>query len=91
MSQGDLILFAAQDSQQGIWNLWTVPANGGEKQRPYLQTPFNKGGAKLSPDGRWVAFHSDESGRNEVYLQSYPDPRTRPVRKLDRCGYAASR
>jgi eukaryotic-like serine/threonine-protein kinase len=77
MSQGDLILFAAQDSQQGIWNLWTVPANGGEKQRPYLQTPFNKGGAKLSPDGRWVAFHSDESGRNEVYLQSYPDPRTR--------------
>jgi Tol biopolymer transport system component len=69
MSQGDLILFAAQDSQQGIWNLWTVPANGREKPRPYLQTPFNKDGAKLSPDGRWVAYHSAESGHNEVYVQ----------------------
>jgi eukaryotic-like serine/threonine-protein kinase len=77
MSQGDVILFAAQDSKQGIWNLWTVPANGQEKPRPYLQTPFNKGGAKVSPDGRWVAYSSAESGRNEVYVQSYPDPRTR--------------
>jgi Tol biopolymer transport system component len=77
LSQGDLILFAAQDSQQGTWNLWTVQANGQEKPRPYLQTPFNKGGAKLSPDGRWVAYHSAESGRNEVYVQSYPDPRIR--------------
>jgi Tol biopolymer transport system component len=77
MSQGDLILFAAQDSKQGIWNLWTVPANRQEKPRPYLQTPFNKDAAKLSPDGRWVAYHSAESGRNEVYVQSYPDPRTR--------------
>jgi Tol biopolymer transport system component len=77
MSQGEMILFAAQDSKQGSWNLWTVPANGQEKPRPYLQTPFNKDGAKFSPDGRWVAYHSAESGRNEVYVQSYPDPRTR--------------
>jgi eukaryotic-like serine/threonine-protein kinase len=77
VSRGDLILFAAQDSKQGIWNLWTVPANRQENPRPYLQTPFNKDGAKLSPDGRWVAYHSAESGRNEVYVQSYPDPHTR--------------
>jgi eukaryotic-like serine/threonine-protein kinase len=77
LSQGDVLLFTAQDSQQGIWNLWTVPANRQEKPRPYLQTPFNKGGAKWSPDGRWVAYHSAESGHSEVYVQSYPDPRTR--------------
>ncbi len=40
------------------------------------ETPFNKGGAKISPDGRWVAYRSDESGRSrsgdgEVYIQSF--------------------
>jgi Tol biopolymer transport system component len=32
------------------------------------------GGAHLSPDGRWVAYQSDESGREEVYVQSFPEP-----------------
>ena len=38
----------------------------------YLVTPFNEEQARLSPDGRWVAYLSNESGRDEVYVQSFP-------------------
>ena len=41
---------------------------------PFLQTPFAEGGAKFSPDGGWLAYVSNESGRPEVYVQPYPGP-----------------
>jgi eukaryotic-like serine/threonine-protein kinase len=45
----------------------------GEKTatRLYLRTPFNKRGASLSPNGRWVAYATDESGRNDIYVQPF--------------------
>jgi len=49
------------------------PANGAPA-RPYAATPADEGAARASPDGRWVAYTSDESGRSEVYLDSYPKP-----------------
>jgi Tol biopolymer transport system component len=39
---------------------------------PFVKTRFNEGNGKFSPDGRWVAYVSDESGRREVYVQAYP-------------------
>ena len=44
------------------------------KLQPLLHTPFNEGGGQFSPDGRWLAYASDESGRFEVYVQAYPGP-----------------
>ena len=41
--------------------------------RPLLQTEFNEYDARFSPDGRWLAYASDSSGRPEVYVVSYPD------------------
>ncbi|MEE8367642.1 MAG: hypothetical protein V3S30_04945, partial [Thermoanaerobaculia bacterium] len=38
--------------------------------RPLVQTPFREGGGKVSPDGRWLAYHSDESGAWEIYVTS---------------------
>ena len=49
------------------------PANG-SPARPYAATPADEAAARASPDGRWVAYTSDESGRSEVYLDSYPKP-----------------
>ena len=45
--------------------------------RPYLRTPFieRAGRFSLEPSPRWVAYDSDESGRNEVYIQAYPEPK----------------
>ena len=44
------------------------------KAEPFLRTPFNEGGPVFSPDGHWIAYISDESGRNEIYVQPYPGP-----------------
>ena len=44
------------------------------KQHVFLQTPANETAARFSPDGRYVAYLSDESGRNEIYVQPFPGP-----------------
>ncbi len=44
----------------------------GGAARPLLQTPFDESGLRLSPDGRFAAFVSDEPGRNEVYVAPFP-------------------
>ncbi|MGH9578874.1 MAG: TolB family protein [Terriglobales bacterium] len=51
-------------------DIWLLPFTGDRKPRPFLQTPFDEIDPKISPDGRWIAYTSDESGRYEVYVQS---------------------
>ena len=46
----------------------------GRKAEPFLKTPFNEGVPRFSPDGRWLADVSNESGRYEIYVQPYPGP-----------------
>jgi len=41
--------------------------------RPLIATPFSESSARVSPDGKWIAYLSDESGRGEIYLQSFPE------------------
>jgi eukaryotic-like serine/threonine-protein kinase len=53
-------------------DLWILPLEGDRKPYPYLQTQFNESHARFSPDVKWVAYVSDESGRAEVYVQSFP-------------------
>jgi hypothetical protein len=43
------------------------------RAEPFLVTEFNEFGAKFDPNGRWVAYTSNESGRNQVYVRSFPD------------------
>jgi len=43
------------------------------RREPLLRTPFNEGNAEVSPDGRWLAYESNESGRNDVYVRPFPD------------------
>ena len=61
-------------SVTGGSQLWTVPLHGDPKPVRYLANGFNLSHPTLSPDGRWMAYDSDESGRVEVYVQSFPDP-----------------
>jgi len=44
------------------------------KPIPFAQTRFAEGSPRFSPDGRWIAYTSNESGRNEIYVQLYPGP-----------------
>lgn len=54
-------------------DVWVLPLDGAQQPFPFLQTEAYEGGAQLSPDGRWLAYGSDESGRFEVYVQRFPD------------------
>jgi hypothetical protein len=54
------------------------PADG-SPARPYAATSADETAARFSPDGRWVAYTSDESGRSEVYLDAYPRPGRRRI------------
>jgi serine/threonine-protein kinase len=47
---------------------------GQRKPEPFLHTAFNEYAPRFSPDGRWLAYVSDESGRDEVYVQAFPGP-----------------
>jgi len=65
-------LFAFSTATPG-GELWTVQLHGPPAPTRYFANGFNLAHATLSPDGRWMAYDSDESGRVEVYAQSYPN------------------
>jgi len=54
------------------FDLWTIPLDRPQDRAPLVQTPFSEAQARLSPDGRFFAFASNESGRNEIYVSSFP-------------------
>ena len=53
-------------------DLWVVTIDGSEEPAPFLVTPFGEYNGAFSPDGRWIAYESNESGRTEVYVQAFP-------------------
>jgi len=56
------------------WDLFRVQLDSGRVAVPYLTSSYNELAPRFSPDGRWVAVASNESGRYEVYVRSFPDP-----------------
>ena len=50
-------------------DIWVLPEDGDE--RPFLQTPFNEGGSRRSPDGRWVAYVSDQPGERRIFARPF--------------------
>ncbi len=56
------------------WDIWKVSLDSLQVARPLLQSRFNVRWGRLSPDSRWLAYTSDESGRDEVYVVPYPGP-----------------
>jgi Tol biopolymer transport system component len=56
-------------------DLWVLPLSGDRKPFAFLKTQYNEGlGAQFSPDGHWIAYVSNESGRNEVYVAPFQGP-----------------
>jgi len=56
---------------------WVLPLDGANKEaklQPFLDTRFARGYFQFSPDGKWVAYESDETGRSEIYVVPYPGP-----------------
>ena len=59
---------------KSAWDILILPMTGEARLVPFRVTPFNEVAPEFSPDGRFFAYTSNESGRNEVYVQSYPGP-----------------
>jgi hypothetical protein len=56
------------------WDMFVLPLFGDRKPFAFLQTQFNEFLGRFSPDGRWVAYSSNESGRSEIYVAPFPGP-----------------
>jgi len=72
---GRSLIYTVNDSKT-LQDIWVLPLDGAEARKPhvFLQTPFSELVPQVSPDGRWVAYLSNESGRFEVYVQPFPGP-----------------
>jgi len=67
---GRFLLYTAVDPKTKD-DLWILPLEGDRKPFPFLHTEFAESDGRFSPDGHWVAYTSDESGRSEIYVRSF--------------------
>jgi Tol biopolymer transport system component len=67
-----ILFFFNKVASPGDTDLWLLPLSGDRKPEVYLQSEFYENEAQFSPDGRWVAYASNETGRYEVYVQPFP-------------------
>jgi serine/threonine protein kinase len=69
---GKYILFQSTNNQNSKSDIYYIPMTGDKKPVALIATEFNEMFASFSPDSRWVAYQSNESGRNEVYVRPFP-------------------
>jgi Tol biopolymer transport system component len=72
-ADGHFVVYDAPDFKTGV-DVWVLPTTGDRKPFPMLRSEFNEQQGRVSPDGQWIAYTSDETGRPEVYVQSFPTP-----------------
>jgi serine/threonine-protein kinase len=63
-----------RSSDETSFDIYVVPLTGGATPTPIVKTAAYEGGARVSPDGRWIIYVSNESGRNEIYLRAFQGP-----------------
>jgi eukaryotic-like serine/threonine-protein kinase len=70
------VIFGRENKETG-WDVYAAPIEGNHQPRRLVEGPFNQIQAHVSPDGKWLAYVSDESGQQEVFVQALDDPSTR--------------
>ncbi|MCI0612653.1 hypothetical protein L0244_06660, partial [bacterium] len=68
---GKYIVYEENDPKMRS-DLWILPMVGDRKPVEFLKGEFNESQAQISPDSKWIAYSSDESGKSEVYVQTFP-------------------
>ena len=68
---GRMFVYVTSDPATRL-DIWSVAAGEGAAAKPFLKTPVNEMHPRMSPDGRWIAYTSDETGTWEVYVQAFP-------------------
>ena len=72
-ADGRFLLYDSLDPKRGF-DMWALPLEGERKPFEVVQTDFNEGLGQFSPDGRWIAYQSDKTGRFEIYVRPFPGP-----------------
>jgi Tol biopolymer transport system component len=68
---GRILIYEASDPKTNV-DIWMTPVGSSEPPVPFAQSAFSEQEARLSADGRWLAYASDESGRLEIYVRPFP-------------------
>lgn len=72
---GRFLLFDTANAETG-GDVWVLPIDSPDKAAPFMNSLFSERFAQFSPDGKWVAYVSDESGRQEIYPRAFPGGQT---------------
>jgi Tol biopolymer transport system component/predicted Ser/Thr protein kinase len=70
---GGVLAYGVRSSDTS-WDIWALPMDGSGEPFPVLASQFAEVRASFSPDGRWMAYNSNESGEMEVYVTQFPGP-----------------
>jgi eukaryotic-like serine/threonine-protein kinase len=70
-SDGQFLLYTAMSQRATRLDLWVLPLKGDRKPFPFVRREFDQLQGQFSPDGRWVAYVSNESGRHEVLVRPF--------------------
>jgi eukaryotic-like serine/threonine-protein kinase len=70
-SRNGVLIYRSSDPKMGM-DLWTLSVKD-DRREPLLKTDFNEREAQFSPDGRWFAYQSDQTGQYEIYIRPFPD------------------
>jgi eukaryotic-like serine/threonine-protein kinase len=73
-SDGKHLMYSALSADGRNSDLWVLPMGGSAAERkplPFLRTEFNEINGRFSPDGRWVAYQSNQSGKHEIYVRPF--------------------
>ncbi|MEO5988058.1 MAG: protein kinase [Candidatus Eisenbacteria bacterium] len=85
LSPDDSLIVYSDLGNKTARDIYVVNMKGDRSPVPYLVTPFSEFAGRLSPDKRWMLYGSDESGRAEAYVQSYPVPGNKVQISKDGC------
>ncbi|MGI8785001.1 MAG: protein kinase domain-containing protein [Acidobacteriota bacterium] len=87
---GRFLLYTQRDPKgRGQFDIWVLPLFGDQKPFAFLATDFEEQFGRFSHNGKWVAYMSDESGTNEIYISPFPGPGGK--RRVSTAGGAAPR
>jgi Tol biopolymer transport system component len=76
-ADGKYILYTSRSDAAGGWDILALPLNGDKTPLPIVKTQFADMWATFSPDGKYIAYQSNESGRQEIYVQEFPEARNK--------------
>jgi serine/threonine-protein kinase len=86
VSQDGVMALARWANSESDYDIYTLRLDGDEGPQPFRVTEARESRPVFSPDGRWIAYSSNETGRAEIWVEAYPNPARAPRQQVSRTG-----